>query len=137
MRNSGGFVANTHLLTYRRSALAVTALRNAMWHTDTMNDKAVKGAGKKQGSATSPSKVLKKGTGVAQPLSMKPLPKAKRSVATLYKRSALVEKLLSSQNSKFTTVTPVLHGRQADAVRAAVLKQLEEDKDQLQVSFAG
>jgi hypothetical protein len=101
-----------------------------------MNDKAVKGAGKKQGSATSPSKVLKKGTGVAQPLSMKPLPEAKRSVATLYKRSALVEKLLSSQNSKFTTVTPVLHGRQADAVRAAVLKQLEEDKDQLQVSFA-
>lgn len=125
------------LLAYRRSALAVTTLRNAMWHTGTMNDKAVKGVGKKQGSATSPSKVLKKGTVVVQSLSMKPQSKPKRSVATLYKRSALVEQLLSSQNSKFTTVTPVLHGRQAEAVRAAVLKQLEEDKDQLQVSFAG
>ena len=105
--------------------------------TNTMNDKAVKGAGKKRGSATSPSKVLKKGTVVVQPLSMKPQPKPKCLVATVYQRSALVEQLLSSKNSKFTTVTPVLHGRQAEAVRAAVLKQLEEDKDQLQVSFAG
>jgi hypothetical protein len=108
-----------------------------MWHTDTMNDKAVKGAGKKRGSATSPSNVRKGSVVAVKSVSMKPQPKPKISVATLYKRSALVEKLLSNQNSKFTTVTPVLHGRQAEAVRAAVLKQLEEDKDQLQVSFAG
>jgi len=125
------------LLAYRRSALGVTALRNAMWQTETMNDKTVKGAGKKRGSATSPSSMREDSMLVAQTVSLKPQPQPKTLVATVYKRSALVEQLLSSKNSKFTTVTPVLHGRQAEAVRAAVLKQLEEDKDQLRTLFAG
>ena len=96
-----------------------------------MNDKTVKGAGKKRGSATSPSSMREDSMLVAQTVSLKPQPQPqpKTLVATVYKRSALVEQLLSSKNSKFSTVTPVLHGRQAEAVRAAVLKQLEEDKD--------
>lgn len=99
-----------------------------------MNDKAVKKAPKKLGLATSQSNMLKKSMEVAQSLSMKPQPQSKPLV---YKRSKLVERLLSNKNSNFAAVTPVLHGRQAEAVREAVLKQLEEDKDQLKMSFAG
>jgi len=102
-----------------------------MWHSGSMNGKTVKGGGaKKQRSATSLSSTLGNSVAGAHTVPLKAQPEPKSLVATIYKRSALVEQLLSSKNSKFTTVTPVLHGRQAEAVRAAVLKQLEEDKDQ-------
>lgn len=101
-----------------------------------MNSKAVKGASKKRGSATPPSSMPNDSMVVAKTVTIHTQAKPKTLVAAIYTRSALVEELLSRKNSKFTTVTPVLHGRQAEAVREAVLKQLEEDKDQLQVSYA-